>query len=159
MSLLVKESPIKGKGIFTTRDIAKGEIITTFVGEVMNQEEAWRRIDHGIERNDDPLQIGDRMYLDLHQPFVYFNHSCTPNALLCETANLIALRDISTGEEIVFDYSTTVGKDSDWEMKCLCGAKNCRKVLGNVGTIPKDVLVEYRRLGGLQTFIRRQMKV
>lgn len=145
--------------MFTARSIPKGEIIVTFVGDTMTKQEAWNRIDYGIERNDDPLQIGEAAFLDLHTPFVYFNHSCEPNALLCSVADLIAIRDIAAGEELTFDYSSTVAPDSDWDMKCGCGTASCREVLGNVLSIPSERLKEYKNAGGLQDYIRRMLKI
>jgi SET domain-containing protein len=38
---------------------------------------------------------------------------------------LVALRAIEAGEEITYDYAATM-HDDPWEMKCNCGALECR---------------------------------
>jgi [histone H3]-lysine9 N-trimethyltransferase SUV39H len=86
-------------------------------------------------------------------PTRFINHSCEPNCrqyvvsmnkndpLIYETA-FFAIRDIAVGEELVFDYldkdeqeeedseqaadDETLTEDS---IRCLCGAKKCRKWL------------------------------
>jgi len=66
------------------------------------------------------------------------------------------LRNISKGEEITYDYSTTVGPNipqSEWLMKCNCESEKCRKLIGNILTIPKDNLENYKRLGALQEYM------
>ena len=54
------------------------------------------------------LQIGVNRYLDLDEPGRLVNHSCDPNAAIREELLLVAIRDIQIGEEIRFDYSTTI---------------------------------------------------
>ena len=39
----------------------------------------------------------------------------------------VALRDIKAGEELTADYAQFSTKD--WEMKCNCGAKNCKGIV------------------------------
>ena len=68
------------------------------------------------------------------------NHSCAPNAGLRFGARgvfLVAIRDIAAGEEIAWDYSTTL-QDSPWRMICQCRAPECRRVIGNFDALPAD---------------------
>lgn len=62
----------------------------------------------------------------------YFNHSCTPNAGIKGQIVLVAMRDIRADEEVCFDYAMclypTPGAPR-YEMRCNCGAKNCRGVI------------------------------
>ena len=157
MKLIVNQSKIGGKGSFAPNNIKAGSKILTFRGEVVTQEEINRRIDRGEERVDNPLQIDDRLFLDLNDNSLYINHSCDPNCSVSGQADLVAIRNIKKGEELTFDYSATVGKNIDWLMDCHCGAENCRRKIGNVLTIPKEVLDRYYQAGGLQTYIRRQL--
>jgi hypothetical protein len=65
---------------------------------------------------------------------------------------LLALRDIPAGEELCFDYSTTVPPgwiSADWSMECRCGSAMCRKVLGDVLTLPAMRLEFYQQAGAL----------
>jgi len=116
MKFDIRRSKIGGKGCFATKDINKEEVIKRLSGEVVSRTEINKRILKGIERIDDPLQIGDDLFIDLDEPSYFFNHSCNPNAGIRRKSELFAIKGISKGEEITFDYSTTVGKDIDWIM-------------------------------------------
>ena len=142
-------------GSFATRDIKKGEIITHLEGEIVSEEEIDRRIEQGKERLDDSLQIGDKLFIDLYKESILFNHSCDPNAGIRGTNELFAIRDINAGEEITFDYSTTVGyqTDFDWQIVCNCGSANCRKVIKSFFDIPKVTLKKYYKLGCIPDFL------
>lgn len=158
MNYEIKESIDFGKGAFAAKDIEKGEIIAIYNGEEVNRAEIHRRIVEGLERADDPLQIGDDLFLDIDNDAYYFNHSCEPNAGLRGQKELIAIKNIKKGEEITFDYSTTVGKNvTDWTMNCACGSANCRKTIGNILTVQKDQIKKYYEAGTLQDYIRKQI--
>jgi SET domain-containing protein len=62
------------------------------------------------------------------RPINYFNHSCEPNIGFDSNDNYIAIKDISYGDEFLLDYSF-LNTNPDYEMKCFCGSKNCRKVI------------------------------
>jgi hypothetical protein len=76
-------------------------------------------------------QISEKLHMDNAGPIKYTSHSCDPNSKM-EPKNsgckLIAIKDISAGETLSFDYETT-----EWDMSapfdCLCGASNCKKVI------------------------------
>jgi len=72
----------------------------------------------------------------------FINHSCDPNlAVYSVFVNcldpdlpklaLFATRDISSGEELSFDYEYQVDPDTETEgrlqLPCYCGSTNCRK--------------------------------
>jgi hypothetical protein len=64
-------------------------------------------------------------------PGDFMNHSCNPNCRIVvnlPSIHLVAQRDISAGEEITYDYGSTMHNDP-WEMKCNCGAPECRGVI------------------------------
>jgi hypothetical protein len=68
------------------------------------------------------------------------NHSCDPNAGLRFTPAgvfLVAIRDIAAGDEISWDYSTTL-LGSNWHMICQCRSPGCRRVIGNFATLDPD---------------------
>jgi SET domain-containing protein len=156
----IKDAGQKGKGGYATDKISKGELIIEFKGENVTKDEINHRISSGVENVDDPLQIDDDVFIDLNNSAYYFNHSCEPNSAIKGRNNLIAIRDIQEGEEITYDYSATVGADvNDWSMECKCGSPNCRHEIGNVTTIPKAQLDKYLAAGGIQDFIRRQLKI
>jgi hypothetical protein len=102
------------------------------------------------------LQIGPDLYIgesggvdDL------FNHSCEPNAgviISGTTAELRAIRAITPGEEIAFDYSTTLD-EGDFTMVCRCGLPSCRGVIGDGRDLPQAVWDRYRTLGILPDYV------
>ncbi|MFA5993244.1 MAG: SET domain-containing protein-lysine N-methyltransferase [Candidatus Pacearchaeota archaeon] len=143
--ITIKKSKIAGKGVFATRDIKKGLRICFMSGEEMDIYEMIRRVDETEEEEgSDIFQIDDEMYIDLDEMPRTINHSCDPNAFVRGKNELVALRDIKNGEEISYDYSTTmndnadiIGKDYLWTCKCKCGASNCRKIIDQFKTLPK----------------------
>lgn len=57
----------------------------------------------------------------------WVNHSCNPNVVLRlekKQPELVALRDIFPGEEIVCDYTAT--EQGHFKKKCNCGSSNCK---------------------------------
>ncbi len=158
----IKDTGKYGNGCFATRDIKKGETITFFNGEVITFEETEKRIVTGDENRTDSFQVDLEMDMDLNEESRSFNHSCNPNAGFRGFSEMIALRDINRGEEITYDYSATVGPNIPktlWEMPCFCKSNNCRKIIGNVLTIPKDQLDQYVEAGTLQDYIKKELEI
>ena len=87
------------------------------------------------------------------------NHSCDPNAWV-EGLNLVARRDIATGEEIRVDYAT-YGNNILAPFDCRCGSPDCRgrvreddhmqPFLDRYGTHISDYVRTKRRAAGLPT--------
>ena len=125
-----------GKTVFAAQGFAPGDTLLRFAGRrVARAPDA-----HGAD--DRWVQVGADAFLgpsgrvdDL------INHSCDPNAGLRFAKGgavfLVALRPIGVGEEVSWDYSTTL-KDSDWRMACDCRAPDCRGVIGNFDTLPTE---------------------
>jgi SET domain-containing protein len=150
--VIIKNSIISGQGSFAKNSIPKGNYIGTLTGKPFKKEY--------IVQNDDPLQIDENTYLELDTPSKTINHSCNPNTGIRNQSDLYAIRDIALGEELTYDYSTTIGIDDNLSsMPCKCGAKNCRQTIGNVLTIPDVLLKLYANLDVLPLFIRRQLGV
>ncbi len=155
----IKEARTKGKGAYATAKLQKGELIIEFTGEKFTKNEINHLIAEEKENLDDPLQIDDDIFLDIDNSAYYFNHSCEPNAAIKGKTELIATKRIQKGEEITYDYSATVGTNiTDWTMECKCDSPNCRHTIGNVTTIPKEQLEKYLSAGGVQDYVRKQLK-
>lgn len=152
-----RESRVSRLGNFATRDIRAGERITVLGGEQVDGAEITRRIEAGLEGIDDSVQLGDAWYLDLDEQSNTFNHSCDPNAGFRGEYELFALCDIREGEEICYDYSTTIISQSGWTMECNCGAASCRRVIGDVRILPEEVLRRYVELDALPDFIKGKL--
>jgi hypothetical protein len=119
----IKETKTKGKGVFASEKILNGQTIWLLDGEIISYEDCLHRVETGTENIDDPLQIDERLYIDLDEVSRTFNHSCNPSAGLRKQSELFALRDIQKDEEITYDYSTIVWPNITpdiWTMKCKC---------------------------------------
>ena len=142
----IKKSKIAGKGVFAIKKIKKGQTICFLNGELCTLDEMIKRVDEGKEKGSDPLGIEDETYLDLDEISRTFNHSCSQNAFIRGKNELIALKDIKIGEEITYDYSTTMNDNEEkikkdggglWTCKCHCSSKNCRGIIDQFKTLPK----------------------
>ncbi len=88
----VDDSPIHGKGLFARCDIPKGTVIGKVDGVAAKRNGPYVLwLDEGQ---------GIRVRCDLR----FINHSDRPNAAYYDTLEVIALRDISCGEEITHNY-------------------------------------------------------
>jgi hypothetical protein len=160
----IKDSKISGNGVFSTKDILKGQTICFLEGEICTIDEIIIRIDNGKENLADPLQINDDKYIDLEETPRTFNHSCNPNAFIRGNNELVAIKNIKTGEEITYDYSTTMNDNEDkknkelvmWTCKCNCGADNCRKIISQFKTLPEKTRDFYIKNKFLPDFMLRK---
>lgn len=117
-----------GDAVFAGRRFWPGDYVLKFGGEI---------IDKGmITRPDHTLTIGNNRYLSPSgESDDLANHSCDPNTQVLVRdvdgghATLSAIKVIEPGEEITFDYASTLEKGDPWTMKCRCGSPLCRGVI------------------------------
>ena len=136
-----RRSGVHGKGVFAVRDIARGETIIEYIGEVISWDEAQDRHPHNPE---DPnhtfyFSLEDGRVIDaLHggNSSRWINHSCAPNCASEVDAGRVfirALRNIAAGEELFYDYGLVIDEPHTPELlqqyPCWCGAKTCRGTL------------------------------
>jgi SET domain-containing protein len=124
--VLVRLSPIHGRGAFARTDIPAGTRVIEYIGERISKEESIRR----CERNNEYIfALNEQSDLDGNIPANtarYLNHSCAPN---CEAELqeghiwIVARREIRAGEELTFNYGFDL---IDYrEHPCRCGAAEC----------------------------------
>jgi len=142
-----------GKGLFATQLIRKGGQILEFTGPIISLEEALQKTPDKLSC---PLQIGPTQYIDIQEPGVLVNHSCSPNAGVQNDRFLVAIQDIQLGQEIFLDYSTTMDEDN-WTLECKCESQNCRHIIGDFRHLPPELQKNYLRLGIIQSFIRKKL--
>jgi SET domain-containing protein len=143
--VVVRRSPIQGRGVFATRAIAKGDRIIEYTGERITHEEAAERYDDERMRRHHTFvfTIDDELCIDAVKQGSdarYINHSCAPNAKSVidrRRIYIIATRDIRDGEEVLYDYwySTDESYTVDDLIRlypCRCGASSCRGTLAAV---------------------------
>ncbi len=155
--LVIRETE-KGKAVFADDDIRKGEFVCEFTGPLCSMDEYLKVHDPG---NNHYLQIDEDLFMgpsgnadDL------INHSCNPNGGLIYRdgkVGFIAIRDIRKGEELSFDYSTTMDEDC-WEMACLCGDKNCRGTVRDFKHLPEALQERYISLGVVMPYIVKRTR-
>jgi len=143
-----------GLGVFASRDLMPGEIILAIEGPIIDFAETKRR----GPRECMAIQIGPDRYIDTQPPGVLVNHSCEPNAGIRENRYLTALRKIRRGQEIRYDYSTTMEEHS-FTMQCLCGAPSCREWVRDFSTLPRPLRERYLAQGIVMDFILRNAAV
>ena len=136
-----RRSGVHGKGVFAVQDIAEGEVLVEYTGEVIGWQEAQDRHPH------DPLQPNHTFYFHVDEDHVidakfggnssrWINHSCNPNCYADERDGRIfitALRNIAAGEELNYDYGLIIEERYTKKLKaeypCWCGSANCRGTL------------------------------
>lgn len=149
----VRESKF-GKGVFAKKFIAAGSVLFRVdIGERMDLK-GTRRLG---ERESHPLQVDIDRYILCGSPFIYYNHSCNPNCAVNTKMQFITLKDILEGEEMFWDYSTSMLERS-WTMKCACGEKNCRRVVTDFDLLPPLLREKYLRLNIVLPFIAQIMR-
>ena len=147
----IRESEGRGLGVFALSPIPSGERI-----RIVNIErEVTEEQPLGPKDNPDHAFLSDGKILLVGEPDRYLNHSCNPNAGLRFDGvyiNLIAIVDIQAGQEITFDYSTTM-QAFGFEMACACGAPNCRGTVKDFIHIPNETQRKYIHLGIVPNYI------
>ena len=118
--VVVKDSPIHGKGLFAGRALRIGEILLRMDPDSFSQKK--RHPWNG--RNRDVL------------PF-FINHSCDPNTALVFLASdramsVIVTRAIASGTEVTLDYCLI--ELGGRRIPCRCGTDKCR------GSFPVNLL-------------------
>lgn len=146
-----------GLGIVALKAFAPGATVCEVRGRVVTAATVWRYWDVDPRRGENCFRYDADHYLDPEGEIGAFaNHSCNPNAGIVKRGRRLLLRvirPIAAGDEVTHDYSTLLGADDVWTMRCNCGASNCRKVVGNIGKLPVALVRRYRRLGVMPDFI------
>ncbi len=133
------KSKIHGLGIRIGEDVKKGDFIFYVKGKMkfkVNKSKA------DALANPDWIGVAANQWIDPEKPYKFLNHSCDPSAGIRGRITLVALKDLKQGDEITIDYSTIEG-DPQWEMKCLCGSKKCRKIVRSIQSLPGDRFKAY----------------
>ncbi len=125
----------KGFGVFTNRNFSKGEVVVY-----------GKMVEILSERTIHSFQIDDKTHVQLDMISRTINHSCEPNTgirnNIFQAYDFIALRNIKKGEEITWDYETTEYISISVK-NCLCGSRNCRRVLRGFKYRADELLKKY----------------
>jgi hypothetical protein len=143
-----------GHGLFATKPFRVDQRIIRIVGKIVAARIVTRR---GGAFADNCFRFGPETYLDPgDEAGAYLNHSCEPNACVRKSNNrlfLATIERIRRSDEIVIDYSTILGDDDIWTMRCNCGSRRCRKVIRRFGSLPARLKDQYAERGAVPGFI------
>jgi SET domain-containing protein len=141
----LKKKPGMGSALFAVDEIHKGEIIAEFDGDVYDDNSVWTK-----DKSDHAIWIGEKVWRDSFGFARYINHSCDPNCGVKDLTKIVAMRNISSGEEITWDYEMTENCSTDpksdyyWSMNCKCGSKDCRGTIGTYKNMPIKTREKYK---------------
>jgi SET domain-containing protein len=136
--VIVRRSPVHGKGVFARRPLAAGERVLEYKGEITAWRDALRRHRReGIVGHTFLFGLSDGRVIDGGRggnSARWLNHACTPN---CETLEedgrifIYTLRPVDSGEELFIDYLLVIDDAGDEEARaqyeCACGSPGCRR--------------------------------
>lgn len=133
----VGKSKIQGKGVFAKRKIQRGTRIIEYLGDRITHERLMLDIEEGQPFNVYIFGLSQHLLIDGNRngnEARFINHSCDPNCeayIFGDQVFIYAMRDITRGEELTFDYNLTAALDKKTKIDpsvfaCTCGAPNCR---------------------------------
>lgn len=134
---LKPSSKVSGEvGVFVVRDIGKGQKVCLsesaeedfitreeFASLSPEMQSRIRRFTAG--RPDGFLMEAGVDFNDLGVSY-FFNHSCEGNLGFDQAGDFVAIRDISKGEELLYDYGL-LEADPEFKFDCQCGEVSCRQ--------------------------------
>ena len=134
---IIKKSKHEGYGFFSTRSYKSGEKMTVWEGVKIKDID--RRLSHRA------IQYSQHKFLEPKRYSLgyYLNHSCEPNAYV-DGISLFSRKPLKPGDEITVDYSLFTNYPT-WDMKCLCGSKNCRGLIVPYSKLPQILKKKYRK--------------
>lgn len=94
-----KSKTIDGLGLFSKKNVLKGDIIFTLSGQTLNNP------------TRESIHIGNNIHI-VDEFGMFINHSFNPTAII-SNCNVVANVDINIDDEITFNYN-----DSELEMAC-----------------------------------------
>jgi uncharacterized protein len=123
-------SGIAGRGLFATARIGTDEIVAVKGWHIVTTTQL-RRLPDPLPNSE--VQIAEGLHLvavspEEYEPVMLFiNHSCEPNVGFAGNIILVAMREVTAGEELTTDYA--LFDDYDGQMSCHCNTAQCRRVI------------------------------
>ena len=134
--VVVRRSPVHGRGVFALRALAAGDRILEYKGEVTT----WRKAAGRLRRS---AALGHTFVFGLSDGRVidgsrggnsarWLNHACSANCQAVEEDGRVfieTLTDIEVGAELFICYGLVVDgritKEVRAQYQCRCGGRNC----------------------------------
>jgi uncharacterized protein len=136
--IVVRTSPIHGRGVFALKRIPKGTRIIEYKGQLITDKEADRRYSRVHEHSPHTMlfSVAGGWVIDATRrgnSARWINHSCAPNCDIEEEERRVfieARRVIRPEEELTYDYNLQIGEKhtraAKREHACFCGSRSCR---------------------------------
>jgi uncharacterized protein len=136
--IVVRTSPIHGRGVFALKRIPKGTRIIEYKGQLITDKEADRRYSRVHEHSPHTMlfSVDGGWVIDATRrgnSARWINHSCAPNCDIEEEERRVfieARRVIRPEEELTYDYNLQIGEKhtraAKREHACFCGSRSCR---------------------------------
>lgn len=161
--VVLKDSPISGKGLFTTEPIQKDEVVIITGGEIFTKKqlEDPELVDLLVDQSI--CEVGEDIFVATYKKDAEreihdnLNHSCDSNLGMKDELVLVARRDIEAGEEITADYALWA-VDPRWTPteKCQCDSKFCRGFIRAGDYELPEVQERYKEY--FSPFIKKRLK-
>src|SRR5262245_10422973 len=165
MSLIIRSSSLHGAGVYTSAPITAGTRVLEYTGPRLAAKET-----DGMYAGSEVTYLfgmdDGKTVIDGFGMAAFVNHSCHPN---CETDQIddriwiIALQDITAGEELTYDYNIFDAEPGE-RCPCYCGAPDCRKTMYSEEEVKRQEKILQRRKkrrasrGLRRHILRRQAK-
>lgn len=147
-----------GKAVFAGKAFKCGDVVMKFSGPILSKNDVPKKYKG---ENDRYMQIDIDTYLGPSGDFDdLINHSCDPNTglkFMDFGILLVAIKNIKKGDEITWDYSTTLF-DNQWKMKCDCRSKKCRKIVDDFTLLDNHIQKKYKKIGIIPPYISKYME-
>jgi SET domain-containing protein len=136
----LRPSGISGIGVFAVRNIPKGQKVADGLYaedfKTLVPWENYQRFDASVRRKIDDFCIGTPKGfvppddVDFNKLSIewYFNHSCDGNVGFNLDGDFVAIKRISKGSELTYDYGIAESNPR-FRMRCKCQAKTCRRII------------------------------
>ena len=144
------------EALFAREPISKDEIVVVKGGYVMTEaerDEIEGRVGPAEIQITEDLFIGPTTEAEREGGMMHLNHSCDPNLGVQGQIAFVALRYVTAGEELTFDYAMT--DDEPYEMECNCRTPACRKIITGHDWMREELQLKYD--GYFSWFIQRRL--
>jgi hypothetical protein len=137
-NILIKRSDrFGGIGLFSTRRLEKGFIIASWESLNENKFFTWKQFEKFDATTRETMQhfcaqVKEGIYAPedinlLSLPW-HMNHCCDGNVGFNLNGDFITIKLVKENTELCYDYGFVMS-DPKYKLKCICKAKNCRKLI------------------------------